>query len=133
MTFKDWNSLESEIKKRTALATQDTIIGGKEVLDNYLRHFYETRDPDRYERTYYLMRSGDYTYETSESGGKGTIYMDDSVQYQTGTYSTIKVFQEAEVHGSRIIGNPFFWENTMQEIENNVMPSAFRKHGFIKK
>lgn len=133
MTFKDWNSLESEIKKRTALATQDTIIGGKEVLDNYLRYFYETRDPDRYERTYYLMCSGDYTYETSEGGGKGTIYMDDSVPYQTGTYSTIKVFQEAEVHGSRIIGNPFFWENTMQEIENNVMPNAFRKHGFIKK
>lgn len=133
MVYKNWENLESEIKKRTALATQDTIIGGKEVLDNYLRYFYETRDPDRYERTYYLMRSGDYMYTDTGNGGYGFLRMDSSTPYQTGTYSTIKVFQEAEVHGSGIIGNPFFWENTMQEIENNVMPNAFRKHGFIKK
>lgn len=132
MVFKDWGSLENEINKRTSLAVKDTIIGGKGVLDNYLRYFYETPDPKQYERTYYLMRSGDYMYTDTKNGGYGFIRMDSSTPYLTGTYSTLKVFQEAEIHGSRIIGNPSFWENTMQEIGNNIMPNAFIKHGFKK-
>lgn len=132
MVFKDWGSLEKNIKQRTALATKDTIIQGKESLDNYLREFYNTRDPDRYERTYNLMRSGDYIYVDTSSGGMGFLQMDPSTSYLTGTYSTMKVFQEAELHGSGIIGNPHFWENTMKEIDETIMPSCFSAYGFTK-
>lgn len=133
MIYKDWGSLERDIKQRTSMAVKDTIIRGKESLDRYLREFYNTEEPERYDRTYYLMRSGDYNYVETANGGMGFLQMDSSTPYLTGTYSTMKVFQEAEIHGSRIIGNPHFWENTMKEIDETIMPSCFSAHGFTKR
>lgn len=129
--YRDWGSLEKEIKRRTVVATKETIYKGKEVLDKHLREFYDTDEPKRYERTWYLMRSGDFVdaVETA-NGAMGYLRMDSTTPYLTGTYSTMKVFQEAEIHGSRIIGNPHFWENTTKEIEESIMPRCFSEQGF---
>lgn len=85
-----------------------------------------------YERTGHLRNSWDYDYTEMGNTAVVQILLDSSEPYYTGTYTTQKVFDEAEVHGSRIIGNPYFWRDTMDKIENEILPMSMLGHGFVR-
>jgi len=130
MVYKDWNSLERDVVKKVQLATLDAQKQSVDRLQEYMGvRFYATEKPNRYKRTGHLGESGKMgDYIQNIDGATGSIYIDDSDFYTTGTYPTPVVFQEAEVHGSGIIGNPYFWRDTMTDIEYEIIPNAFGKY-----
>lgn len=130
MVYKDWNSLERDIVKKVQLATLDAQKQSVDRLQEYMGvRFYATEKPNIYKRTGHLGESGKMgDYIQNIDGATGSIYIDDNDFYTTGTYPTPVVFQEAEVHGSGIIGNPYFWRDTMTDIEYEIIPNAFGKY-----
>ena len=88
-----------------------------------LLYFYDTEPPHIYRRTGQL---GNSPRTTGLTGGNGNysadIYLDQGYEYSTGTYSTPKVFDEAEAGGSGIIGNSGFWQKT----ESDIAEAEFR-------
>ena len=130
MVYTNWASLEKDIINKVQLATLDAQKQSVDRLHEYMSiRFYATEEPMVYKRTYHLAESGMMgDYLQNSNGATGVIYIDDSDFYTTGTYPTPVVFQEAEVHGSRIIGNPHFWRDTMMDIEYEIIPNAFGKY-----
>lgn len=130
MIYKSWDSLEKDIINKVQLATLDAQKQSVDRLHEYMAvRFYATEEPKVYRRTHHLAESGMMgDYIQNSNGATGAIYIDDSDFYTTGTYPTPVVFQEAEVHGSRIIGNPHFWWDTMMDIEYEIIPNAFGKY-----
>lgn len=130
MAHKNWNSLERDIVNKVQLSTLDAQRQAVDRLHEYMGvRFYATEKPKRYKRTGHLGESGMMgDYIQTKDGATGALYIDDSDFYTTGTYPTPIVFQEAEVHGSGIIGNPYFWWDTMMDIESEIIPNAFGKY-----
>ena len=130
MVYTNWASLEKDIINKVQLATLDAQKQSVDRLHEYMAvRFYATEEPKVYRRTYHLAESGMMgDYIQNSNGATGVVYIDDSDFYTTGTYPTPVVFQEAEVHGSRIIGNPYFWLDTMRDIEYEIIPNAFGKY-----
>lgn len=130
--YKNWKDLENAIKRETRDAIRDTTYNGQIELISNLEYFYETEDPKQYVRTDHLGRASRSEYVDTTDGGCGTLYMDMSVPYTTGTYTTEMVFENAEdaYPPANILGNPHFWKMTMDKIENEIMPKAFMNHGF---
>ena len=128
--YRDWDSLEHDIVNKVRLATIEARNRSLERLDEYMRvRFYQTPKPNQYIRTGHLGESAEIgEYIEDKFGATGTFYINDNDYYTTGTYPTPIVFQEAEVQGSGIIGNPYFWHDTMNDMENEIIPNAFRKY-----
>lgn len=130
MVYSNWDSLEKDIINKVQLATLDAQRQSVDRLHEYMKNrFYATEEPKKYKRTGHLGDSGMIgNYVQTSNGAIGAFYIDDSDFYTTGTYSTPKVFQEAETHGSGIIGNPHFWWDTMMDIEYEIIPNSFGKY-----
>lgn len=132
MVYHDWDSLEKGITDKLKSAILDIGTKANQELQANLERFYDTSDPFMYERTGHLRNSWDYDYTEMGNTAVVQILLDSSEPYYTGTYTTQKVFDEAEVHGSRIIGNPYFWRDTMDKIENEILPMSMLGHGFVR-
>ena len=135
MIYKDWKSLENAILDNVREATKDCNDWTFNRLEENLSRFYESPQPTMYERTHHLEHSGKQASFTNTSNGAlGMIIIDQRPFYTTGTYETPWVFENAEIgyRPSNMLGNPFFWEDTMRDLEQNFMPTAFGRF-FIKK
>lgn len=135
MIYKDWKSLENAILDNVREATKDCNDWTFNRLEENLSRFYESPQPTMYERTHHLEHSGKQASFTNTSDGAvGVIIIDQRPFYTTGTYETPWVFENAETgyRPSNMLGNPFFWEDTMRDLEQNFMPTAFGRF-FIKK
>lgn len=128
MIYKDWKSLENAILDNVREATKDCNDWTFNRLEENLSRFYESPEPTMYERTHRLEHSGKQASFTNTSDGAlGVIIIDQRPFYTTGTYETPWVFENAEIgyRPSHMLGNPFFWEDTMRDLEENFMPTAF--------
>lgn len=128
--YRNWKSLEGDILSKVRYCTLDAQQQSLLKLNEYLEFFYTVPEGKWYRpRTDHLKNSGTLgQFTITTNGAMGEIYMDTSVPYTTGTYTTQKVYEEAEKHGSGILGVPHFWENTMTEIHDTVIPNAFGKY-----
>lgn len=131
MVYKSWSALEKDINNSIAMATSAAQMDAALRLKEYMEYFYATPDPIEYNRTGHLgdsWRIGNYT--TTPTGAIGEIYIDESDYYTTGTYETPWVFENAEVGRpeSGMLGHPYFWENTMIDIEKEIIPNAFGRY-----
>lgn len=133
MIHKNWDSLEKDIISKVQSATNEAQILSYLRLKEYLEWFYSVPEGVRYRRTGHLGKSAELgSFSADSDGASAIINIDISPFYTTGTYSTPKVFEEAEVHGSGILGVPNFWGNTMMDMENEIIPNAFGKY-FMRK
>lgn len=135
MVYKSWSALEKDINNSIAMATSAAQMDAALRLSEYMDYFYATPKPKVYDRTGHLgesWRIGSFT--PTPTGAIGEIYIDESDFYTTGTYQTPWVFENAEsgYPPSRMLGHPHFWEDTMIDIENEIIPNAFGKY-FRKK
>lgn len=132
MVYKNWESLESAIKDKVKLAILDAGTKANQELRSNIDRFYSYQNPKpQYVRTDNLRNSQDYEYTENVDTAIVQIMMDTTTPYETGTYTTQKVFDEAEVHGSKIAGIPYFWRDTMDKIEYDILPSSMGSQGFI--
>lgn len=84
---------------------------------NEVNSSYSGREPKVYKRTGQLKNSPRTTGVTvSGNTVIAKIYLDQQYNYNTGTYSTPKVFSEAEAGGSGIVLTPGFWKRTESKV-----------------
>lgn len=84
-------------------------------------------EPEVYQRTYQYKNSP-RTTGVDQKGNviEAKVYLDQNYNYDTGTYSTPRVFTEAESGGSGIKLTPGSWAKTENQIPQTVA-SAFGK------
>lgn len=135
MVYKNWESLERDVVSKVREATRDCTKWTLNRLEENLARFYESPEPDVYERTHHLEHSGkEASFSNIANGAMGTVIIDQRPFYTTGTYDTMMVFENAETGyaPSNMLGNPLFWEDTMRDLETNFIPTSFGRF-FIKK
>ena len=134
MIYKDWGSLENAILDKIRESTKDCQDWAFNRLEENLARFYESPKPTMYERTQHLEHSGkEGVFINTPVGAYGVISIDERPFYTTGTYETPWVFENAETEYrySNMLGNPFFWGDTMTDLENDFIPKSFGR--FFKK
>ena len=89
-----------------------------------------------YDRTGQLGSSASASnFQPTANGGIGMIEINDDVNYTTGTYDTMMVIENAETGyvpptapWATMKGNPYFWWDTMMDIESEIIPNTFGKY-----
>lgn len=136
MVYKDWGSLERAVVDKVRVATEEAQIASLHRLSEYLDRFYESPEPKRYDRTGQLGSSASApNFQPIANGGVGMIEINDDINYATGTYDTMMVIENAETGyvpptapWATMKGNPYFWWDTMMDIENEIIPNTFGKY-----
>ena len=104
------------IKPRVVAAEREGFQMTKEDIES----FYMQGDPKRYERT---GAYGESPESTGVSGGNGNydynIHLNPP-SYSTGTYDGQTVLEEAQYHGSGILGRAGTWFEAQQDIEEAI-------------
>ncbi len=114
---KIWNAVDRQvIRPRVYASEAEGIASTFESIGS----FYGQGNPVLY------LRTGNYAsspYSSGVQGGGGkydyTIGLKVS-DYNTGTYSGQKVFEEIQHNGSRILGKPGTWDEAQQSILDAV-------------
>lgn len=135
MVYKDWASLERDITQRVRSAVLDAGTKANQELQNNLDRFYSYQNPEPvYIRTGHLRNSWNYDYTELGRGAVAQLQLDTDEPYETGTYTTQMVFENANsgYPPSNISGIPFFWDDTMTKIENEILPMSMMAFGFVK-
>lgn len=139
MVYHDWDSLEKGITDKLKSAILDIGTKANQELQANLERFYDTPEPFMYERTGHLRNSWDYDYTEMGNTAVVQLFLDSSDPYDTGTYTTQMVLENAETHylpptapWAQIKGNPYFWRDTMDKIENEILPMSMLGHGFVR-
>lgn len=131
MVYKDWNSLERAVVNKVQSATKEAQDLSLQRLSKYLDRFYDSPDPVMYKRTMQLGSSASAPhFQPTANGGVGMIEINDDINYTTGTYDTMMVIENAETGypPSHMLGNPYFWWDTMMDIEHEIIPNTFGKY-----
>lgn len=103
----------------TVMVSGVTEVESKSFLTslNELNNSCSDSEPKVYKRTGMLKNSPRTTGVIREGNVVwAKIYLDQQYNYNTGTYSTPKVFSEAESGGSGIVLTPGFWKRTEEKI-----------------
>lgn len=118
-------ALRVEMQKAMSDAESELYLTG---LQNNSA-FYVGTKPKKYKRTYQLRNALKTTGVRQDSPDEchADIYEDMAYDYTTGTFSTPKVFSEAERNGFGILGNPNFWRDT-EEAAPKILDAAIKKH-----
>lgn len=125
-TFRNFKDLERAIQKEVQAAMSEAESKSYlDALENASTYYSGT--PKQYKRTYAYANSP----RTTGVQGSGNhyefgIYLDQSFDYDTGTWSTPQIFDAIENGGGGTIGNHGRWEQTEEDIKKNV-EEAFRK------
>lgn len=126
--FTNMGSLVAALKEEARQAMSDAeselyLTGLKNNSD-----FYAGTKPKYYKRTGQLGNALKTTgVQESGSHWEAEIYEDMSYNYTTGSYSTPKVFSEAEEGGSGILGKPHFWKRT-EDAAEPILSKNINKH-----
>lgn len=118
-----WRQIQNEMRDAVSEAESKTL----ETAISELNVSYAGGEPKVYERTDQMRNSPKSTGVTGGGDSvSATVYLDEGYEYTTGTYSTHKVFWEAETGGSGIVMTPGFWQRTETKARNYAR-SAFAK------
>lgn len=135
MVYKDWDSLERDIKERVKFAILDAGVKANQELQTNLDRFYSVENPDPlYKRTFHLRNSWNYDSMEVQDGAVVQLQLETDEPYETGTYTTQMVFENADsgYPPSNIAGVPYFWTDTMDKIENEILPMSMLAFGFVR-
>ena len=123
-TFNSWAALKAHLQSEMQSAMDETeSLSYLDALKNTSN--YRQVEPEVYKVTYQLENSARTTGVLgSRNSLSAQIYLDMGFNYNTGTWSTPKVFSTAETGG--LINPGGFWEKTEQDIQKNL-DSAFGK------
>lgn len=122
--------IRDEILKNFQSAMDESEAKSYLSATKNLSDFYSQGTPKVYQRTGMLGLSGRTT--GVQGGGEHLnfeIYADMGYNYDTGSFYTPKVFNEAEVGGSGILGQSGFWEKTIEETEEAIQQAFGSKFG----
>ena len=126
-TFNSFAALERQIVKdmqSAANRAKDRIE--MELLMN-VNGYYDGSTPQRYQRTGTLLASPDST--PVQGSGKHlefSVYMDEGISYNTGTFSGAQVIDATERSGAGTIGNHGYFQKTEDKVES-ILNSEFGK------
>lgn len=122
--FKNMASLVKAIQDEMREAMEETTDNSIADAQINTKIFYSGGSPDSYKRTGQYGNSPN-SHGIKESGNilYSDVYLDDNYEYHTGTYSARKVFEEAEIGGSGIVGTPGTWARTEEDIQKNINDS----------
>ena len=119
--------LRKEMQKAMRVASDKMLA----ETQGKVYEFYTEGDPKVYQRTGAL---GDTPKTTAITNAGNTsefeVYLDESHNYTTGTFTMGQVLDAAENHKAGILGKPHFWEASEKEIEkvlDSTMASFFGK------
>ena len=123
-TFNSWAALKAHLQSEMQSAMDETeSLSYLDTLKNTSN--YRQVEPEVYKVTYQLENSAKTTGVLGSGNSlSAQIYLDMGFNYNTGTWSTPKVFSTAEAGG--LINPGGFWEKTEQDIQKNL-DSAFGK------
>ena len=87
MTFKNEKQLKEFLLKKCKTALAVTQEKAYKIIDMHMQRFYADYDPERYQRTYQLMRSlVKSDIYPKGNGYEAKVYFDlDSISYNTGS------------------------------------------------
>lgn len=126
-TFTNWSALKAVIQNDVADATSEAEGKSYRNSLNNNTDYYSGSSPDRYYRTLQYMNS---PRTTGVLGGGDSyhfdIYLDMGFNYDTGTWSTPKIFNAIEYGGGGVLGNIGRWAQTEEDIQKNI-DEAFGK------
>lgn len=119
-----FNKIRREIQSAMNEAESKSFLTAMDEINTS----YSSGEPKVYERTG-QMKNSVRTTGVMSSGNEvvAKIYLDQQYNYNTGTYSTPKVFSEAESGGSGIILTPGFWERTETKIPMYLSQSLSKR------
>lgn len=122
--FNDLNALKKAMQNEMENAMIETEgYSYRDALNNN-SDYYVGSTPEMYERTYQYKNSP----RTTGVQGNGDnynfeIYLDMGFNYETGTWSTPKIFDAIENGGGGTIGNHGQWRRTEEYIQKNINSS----------
>lgn len=111
---KIFNTIDKQIIRPRVMASERE---GFQMTKEDIESFYIQGNPSSYVRTGAL---GESPESTGVSGGNGNYHYNIHLNpptYTTGTYSGQKVLEEAQYHGSGILGRAGTWFEAQQDIE----------------
>ena len=118
-TFNSFAAFERQIMKdmqSAATRAKDRIE--MELIMN-VNGYYDGSTPQRYQRTGTLLTSPDST--PVQGSGKHlefSIYMNDGISYNTGTFSGAQVIDATERGGAGTIGNHGYFQRTEESVQS---------------
>ena len=118
-TFNSFATFERQIMKdmqSAATRAKDRIE--MELIMN-VNGYYDGSTPQRYQRTGTLLTSPDST--PVQGSGKHlefSIYMNDGISYNTGTFSGAQVIDATERGGAGTIGNHGYFQRTEESVQS---------------
>lgn len=114
---KIFEAIDKQIIKPRVDASES---GGLSKTKENVESFYSQGFPTQYLRTGAL---GESPESSGVSGGNGEykykIHLNEPT-YSTGTYSGHTVLEEAQHNGSGILGKPGTWDDSVQDIEEEL-------------
>ena len=114
---KIFQAIDKQIIKPRVMASEKE---GFQMTKKDIESFYTQGSPQVYQRTGAL---GESPESTGVSGGNGDYHYNihlNPPSYSTGTYDGQTVLEEAQYHGSGILGRAGTWFEAQQDIEEAV-------------
>lgn len=124
-TFNSFAALERQIVKDMQTAAQRSKDKIEMELFMNVNGYYDGSTPQRYQRTGTLLTSPDST--PVQGSGKHlefSVYMDEGISYNTGTFSGAQVIDATERGGAGTIGNHGYFQRT-EEAAQKILDSEF--------
>lgn len=126
-TFNSFAALERQIMKDMRTAAQRSKDKIELELLMNVNGYYDGSTPQRYQRTGTLLTSPDST--PVQGSGKHlefSVYMDEGISYNTGTFSGAQVIDATERGGAGTIGNHGYFKRTEEAVQN-ILDSEFTR------
>ena len=124
-TFNSFAALERQMMKDMQSAANRAKDRIEMELFMNVNDYYDGSTPQRYQRTGTLLTSPDST--PVQGSGKHlefSVYMDDGISYNTGTFSGAQVIDATERGGAGTIGNHGYFQRT-EEAAQQILDSEF--------
>lgn len=124
-TFNSFAALERQIMQDMQSAANRAKNKIEMELFMNVNGYYDGSTPQRYQRTGTLLTSPDST--PVQGSGKHlefSVYMDEGISYNTGTFSGAQVIDATEEGGAGTIGNHGYFQRTEGKVES-ILNSEF--------
>lgn len=118
-TFNSFAALERQIIKDMRTAAQRSKDRIEMELIMNVNGYYDGATPQRYQRTGTLLTSPDST--PVQGSGKHlefSVYMDEGISYNTGTFSGAQVIDATERGGAGTIGNHGYFQRIEESVQS---------------
>lgn len=108
-------------KEMVGAVNEASIVSFEDAKSNLSESYNNGEKPEVYKRTYKMQNSPRMNGAISSGNTVvAKVYLDQSYSYDTGSYDTPTVFDQAENGGSGIKLTPGFWKKTESKVQKNL-------------